>query len=674
MRCVITCVAGSFIEHLDVAIVSHELLQTRRACAHSINRMSATQKPECSSSPTSTAAFPVQLQLVAPQLASSIARQGVERELLSAANDALVSKTEELRQQRELFEVTLASIGDAVITADAQGNITYLNPVAETLTGWRSTDAAGLPAERVFWIMTEDEREPISNPIKLALTSGQIVKLPEHSVLIGKHGESTPVDDSTAPIRDAKGDVVGAVVVLRDVSAARSASLKISHQAQHDGLTDLPNRVLLNDRLTQAIAMAHRQQQQLAVLFLDLDRFKHINDSLGHDIGDRVLQTVSGRLLKCVRSSDTVSRQGGDEFVVLLAQIKNAQDAALCAEKIRASLSTPYLLDGHELYTTASIGIASFPEDGMSAELLTKHADLAMYRAKQDGGNMYCFFEANMQRHAHERQSLESGLHRAIDRREFVLQYQPRIDLMAGALVAVEVFLRWSHPQRGLLSPAQFMPIAEESGLIVPIGRWVLRTACRQLRAWRNAGLPTLRLAINVSAIELRAKEFLSNMRAITAEEGWEPGNLEIEINEALLVDDFEGVGAVLRALKDLGVQLALDDFGIANSSLAHLRRLPFDILKIDESFVRDLTTDTDNDSIVSAVISMSRNLNIRVVAEGVETRPQLEYLRQQRCGEAQGNYFCQPVGAEELTRMLEAMVLNRGADQLSRLERTLQY
>jgi EAL domain-containing protein (putative c-di-GMP-specific phosphodiesterase class I) len=218
------------------------------------------------------------------------------------------------------------------------------------------------------------------------------------------------------------------------------------------------------------------------------------------------------------------------------------------------------------------------------------------------------------------------------------------------------------------------MPIAEESGLIVPIGRWVLRTACRQLRAWRNAGLPALRLAINVSAIELRAKEFLSNMRAITAEEGWEPGNLEIEINEALLVDDFEGVGAVLRALKDLGVQLALDDFGIANSSLAHLRRLPFDILKIDESFVRDLTTDTDNDSIVSAVISMSRNLNIRVVAEGVETRPQLEYLRQQRCGEAQGNYFCQPVGAEELTRMLEAMVLNRGADQLSRLERTLQY
>ncbi|MGA2562811.1 MAG: EAL domain-containing protein [Steroidobacteraceae bacterium] len=606
----------------------------------------------------------MQLQLVAPQLASSIARQGVERELLSAANDALVSKTEELRQQRELFEVTLASIGDAVITADAQGNISYLNPVAETLTGWRSTDAAGLPAERVFWIMTEEEREPISNPIKLALTSGQIVKLPEHSVLIGKHGESTAVDDSTAPIRDAKGNV----------SAVRSASLKMSHQAQHDGLTDLPNRVLLNDRLTQAIAMAHRQQQQLAVLFLDLDRFKHINDSLGHDIGDRVLQTVSGRLLKCVRSSDTVSRQGGDEFVVLLAQIKNAQDAALCAEKIRASLSTPYLLDGHELYTTASIGIASFPEDGMSAELLTKHADLAMYRAKQEGGNMYCFFEANMQRHAHERQSLESGLHRAIDRREFVLQYQPRIDLMAGALVAVEVFLRWSHPQRGLLSPAQFMPIAEESGLIVPIGRWVLRTACRQLRAWRNAGLPALRLAINVSAIELRAKEFLSNMRAITAEEGWEPGNLEIEINEALLVDDFEGVGAVLRALKDLGVQLALDDFGIANSSLAHLRRLPFDILKIDESFVRDLTTDTDNDSIVSAVISMSRNLNIRVVAEGVETRPQLEYLRQQRCGEAQGNYFCQPVGAEELTRMLEAMVLNRGADQLSRLERTLQY
>jgi diguanylate cyclase (GGDEF)-like protein/PAS domain S-box-containing protein len=637
-----------------------------------MNPMSPSHKPELSSSPTSSAGHPAQRHLVAPQLASSITRQGVERELLSAANEALVSKTEELQQQRELFEVTLASIGDGVITTDAEGRITYLNPSAETLTGWRSTDAAGLPAEQVFRIITEEAQQPISNPIKLALASGQIVKLPEHSILIGKHGEPTPVDDSAAPIRDAKGNVVGAVVVLRDVSAARSASLKISHQAQHDGLTDLPNRLLLNDRLTQAIASAHRHQHQLAVLFLDLDRFKHINDSLGHEIGDRVLQAVAQRVLKCVRSSDTVSRQGGDEFVVLLTEIKDARDATLCAEKILAALSRPYLLDEHDLYTTASIGIASFPDDGASAEILTKHADLAMYRAKREGGNLYRFFEANMQQHAHERQALESSLHRAIERREFVLQYQPRMDLMTGGLVAVEVFLRWSHPQRGLLAPAQFMRIAEESGLIVPIGRWVLRAACRQLRAWRNAGLPALRLAINVSAVELRAKEFLDNVRTITAEEGWEPENLEIEINEALLVDDIEEVGRVLRALKDLGVQLALDDFGIGNSSLTHLRRLPFDILKIDESFVRDLTTDTDNASIVSAVISMSRNLNIRIVAEGVETRAQLEFLRQQRCGEAQGNYFCQPVGADELARMLEGMVLTRGADLQSRLERSL--
>jgi diguanylate cyclase (GGDEF)-like protein/PAS domain S-box-containing protein len=628
--------------------------------------MSSTHKPEFLSSPTGGAGSAVQPRLVAPQLASSLSRQGVERELLSAANDALVSKAEELRQQRELFEVTLASIGDGVITTDAEGRITYLNPIAETLTGWRSMDAAGLPAEQVFRIVTEDAQRPLSNPIKMALASGQIVKLPEDGVLIGKHGESTPVDDSAAPIRDAKGDVVGAVVVLRDVSAARSASLKISHQAQHDGLTDLPNRLLLNDRLTQAIAMAHRHQYQLAVLFLDLDRFKHINDSLGHEIGDRVLRAVSQRLLKCVRGSDTVSRQGGDEFVVLLAEIQDAHDAALCAEKILATLSMPYLLDGHDLYTTASIGIASFPGDGGSAQLLTKYADLAMYRAKQDGGNRYRFFEANMQQHANERQALESGLHRAIERREFILQYQPRMDLTTGALVAVEVFLRWSHPQRGLLSPVQFMHIAEESGLIVPIGRWVLRAACRQLRAWRNAGLPALRLAINVSAVELRAGDFLANVRAITAEEGWEPQNLEIEINEALLADDIEGAGRVLRALKELGVQLALDDFGIGNSSLMHLRRLPFDILKIHDSFVRDLTTDTDDATIVSAVISMSRNLNIRIVAEGVETRAQLEFLREQRCGEAQGNYFCQPVGAQELGRMLEAMVLTR--------ERNLQY
>jgi diguanylate cyclase (GGDEF)-like protein/PAS domain S-box-containing protein len=347
------------------------------------------------------------LQPSTPAQTPGAHRQGVERELLAAATEALISKTEELQQQRELFKVTLASIGDGVITTDARGLVTYLNPIAEAMTGWESTAAAGRPVEQVFSIIREDTTEAVRNPISMALASGQIVKLPPHSALLGRRGDPIPIDDSAAPIRDASGAIVGAVVVLHDVTAARATSLRIAHQAHHDGLTDLPNRLLLHDRLTQAISFAHRNQQRLAVLFLDLDRFKHINDSLGHDVGDRLLQLVAQRLLKCVRHSDTVSRQGGDEFVVLLAEVAQSQDADVCAEKLLSVLSTPCTIDEHDLYVTASIGIASYPDDGGRAEALMRHADLAMYHAKQAGGNTYRFFEASMNQHALERRSLE---------------------------------------------------------------------------------------------------------------------------------------------------------------------------------------------------------------------------------------------------------------------------
>jgi diguanylate cyclase (GGDEF)-like protein len=425
--------------------------------------------------------------------------------------------------------------------------------------------------------------------------------------------------------------------------------------AQHDSLTQLSNRMVLNDRLTQAIAMARRHGQKLAVLFLDVDRFKHINDSLGHSIGDRLLQSISERLLACVRRSDTVSRQGGDEFVILLSEVARSQDAAVCADKILQALSAPHSIDQHDLHITVSVGIATYPDDGTETETLMKNADFAMYEAKENGRNNYKFFKPAMNVRAIERQSLETGLRQAIEQKEFLLHYQPLMNLNTGAIIGAEALVRWRHPERGLVPPMQFIPLAEETGLIVPIGRWVMLEACRQAKAWEDAGLPPLRISINVSSVELRKEDFVARVREVLAETGLQPSSLELELTETFLMQDLKSTAVVLEALKNMGVQLALDDFGTGYSSLSYLKRFPIDTLKIDQTFVRDLTTDVDDASIVSAVISMGKSLNKRVVAEGVETRQQLAFLQDQSCPEGQGYYFSKPMLAGEFSRFLKA-------------------
>jgi diguanylate cyclase (GGDEF)-like protein len=427
----------------------------------------------------------------------------------------------------------------------------------------------------------------------------------------------------------------------------------MSYLAQHDGLTDLPNRILFNDRLTQAMALAQRHQQKLALLYLDVDRFKHINDSLGHTVGDHLLQSVAQRLVASVRNSDTVSRQGGDEFVILLSEVRHAQDAAVAAEKVRVALTTPHYIDQHDLHLTVSIGIVVYPDDGTEATTLLTNADSAMYHAKESGRNNYQFFRPDMNVSAIERQSLEEGLRHAVERKEFALHYQPQMNLDTGAIIGVEALIRWHHPQRGLVAPAQFIPVAEECGVIVPFGRWVLREACRQARAWQDAGLPPMRIAVNTSAAELRAKDYVAGVRAILLETGLEPGYLELELTETFLMQDSTSTTEVLKALKDMGVHLALDDFGTGYSSLSYLRRFPIDTLKIDQSFVRDLTTDAGDACIVSAVISMGKSLHMRVVAEGVETPEQLAFLQEQNCPEGQGYYLSQPLVAGQLTQLL---------------------
>jgi len=444
------------------------------------------------------------------------------------------------------------------------------------------------------------------------------------------------------------------VVVFHDVSASRAMTLKMSYLAQHDSLTDLPNRLLMRDRLIEAIVLSSRHRRILAVLFVDLDRFKRINDSLGHLIGDRLLQSVARRLFTCVRSSDTVSRHGGDEFVLLLWEERHARDASVTAERILLAMREPHYIDEHALHVTASIGIAMYPEDGTDADTLLKHADVAMYHAKECGRDSYQFFQANMNARAIERQLIEADLRHAIERRELLLHYQPKVDLVSGAIVGVEALVRWRHPRRGLVPPDQFIEIAEECGLIVPIGRWVLREACRQASAWQDAGLPLIRIAINVSAVELRAVDFVSSVADSLAATGLQAHHLELELTETCLMQEARSTVVVLRELRTMGVHLALDDFGTGYSSLSYLQRFPIDTLKIDRSFVRDLATDTDNATIVRAVIGMGNNLQMRVVAEGIETRAQLDFLQAQACPVGQGYYFSRAVPTEDFAKLLE--------------------
>jgi diguanylate cyclase (GGDEF)-like protein/PAS domain S-box-containing protein len=568
------------------------------------------------------------------------------------------ANTEVLFEEKERAQVTLNSIGDAVVSTDASLNVTYLNVVAESLTGWSRQAAAGRPVGEILQIIDGVNRKEARNPMAFAIRENKTVALTPNCILIRRDGSEFAIEDSSAPIHDRHGQVTGAVMVFHDVSAARAATMKMSHLAQHDGLTDLPNRILLNDRLTEAIALAQRYHRQLAVLFLDVDRFKHINDSLGHIIGDRLLQSIAQRLLACVRASDTVSRQGGDEFVILLSEVAHAQDALVCADKMLEVLRFPHRIGEHDLHVTASIGIVTYPEDGTDGETLVRHADFAMYDAKDNGRDNRQVFKRDLNVRARKRRSVENDLHHALERQEFRLHYQPKVNLRSGQIVGVEALIRWPHPELGLVSPAEFIPIAEECGLIVPIGRWVLAEACHQARAWQEIGLLPILISVNVSAVELRSKNFLDVVRATLHDTGLEGRFLELELTETFLLQESASTACVLRDLKQLDLTLALDDFGTGYSSLSHLRRFPIDTLKIDRSFVHSITTNAEDACIVRALIGMGRNLRMRVVAEGVETAEQLAYLQEGDCPFGQGYYFGVPLTGPECTNVLRRRIL----------------
>jgi len=566
--------------------------------------------------------------------------------------------TEAMLLENQVANVTLEAIGEAVLRADTHGNIAYLNRIAENLTGWRQETALGRPVADVLRIVDAGSGAPVRDALEIVMWEGKTAGVTANCInciLVRPDGFKLGIEITVTPIHDHDGTSTGAVVVFRDVSVARATSLEMTHLAQHDFLTDLPNRMLFNDRLKQAISLAVRQSKQLAVMFVDLDHFKKINDSLGHGVGDKLLQSVAERLVTCVRRTDTVSRMGGDEFVVLLSQVENGEDAAVSARKILRALALPHIIDNKSLDVNVSIGVSTYPSDGPDAESLMNKADTAMYEAKQHGRNTYQFFRRDMQARLADRQQLERDLRYALGRNEFLLHYQPKFNLKTGNITGVEALIRWEHPQRGLVPPAQFVPVAEECGLILPIGRWVLLEACRQARAWTDIGLGILPVAVNVSALEFGDKDFVSGVRAALIATGVEPPNLELELTESVLMHDAESTVRTLGALKAMGVQLAIDDFGTGYSSFTYLRRFPVDALKLDQSFVQEITADPEDATIVDAMINIGKSLKRRVIAEGVETRAQLNFLQRHGCAEGQGYYFSRPVIAGQVGKLIES-------------------
>src|SRR6185369_9767110 len=436
---------------------------------------------------------------------------------------------EALFAEKERAQVTLNCIGDAVACTDSLGKVTFLNLVAEKMTGWSLREAAGLPLGEVFRVLDAASREAALSPMETAVGQEGTGHRPPNCVLVRRDGFEIPIEDSISPIHDREGNATGAVIVFRDVSAARAMADQITHSAEHDFLTGLPNRMLLNDRVNQAIAMAPRHHKRVAVLFLDLDGFKHINDSLGHPTGDKLLQSIAKRLVECVRASDTVSRQGGDEFVVLLSEVERSEDTAITARRMLQAVAEAHSIDHHDLHVTTSIGVSVFPDDGLDAETLIKNADTAMYQAKENGRQSYKFFKPAMNVRAVERQAIEESLRRALERQEFAVHYQPKVSLKTGEITGAEALLRWTHPVRGPIPPGQFIPIAEDCGLIRPIGNWILREACRQARAWLDAGLPLASMAVNISAVQFRNENFLQGVFSTLEETGLDPKYLELE-------------------------------------------------------------------------------------------------------------------------------------------------
>ena len=578
--------------------------------------------------------------------------------LLAVAVYIVLRQISAARAQRELRETNqfateiIENAGEGIVVYDRDLRYVVWNRFMEELTGLSAEDVLGRKATDVFPHLREQQVDEL---IARAL-GGEPVSAPDAHYYIPGSARRGWVSAVYRPHYDAAGSVTGVIGLIRDITERKQAEQQIEYQAYHDALTGLANRRLFQEHLSLALALAGRHSRLVAVLFLDLDHFKLINDTLGHTTGDDLLKVIAGRLKGCVREGDTVARVGGDEFTIVLQDVLKKEDAAAVAQKVLRAIAEPIDLNDHRLFVTTSVGITTFPDDGGDAETLLKNADNAMYRAKAEGRNTYQMSTEELSRSMRERLTLDSGLHLAIERNEFELWYQPQVDIRTMRVVGMEALLRWKHPERGLLLPSSFLSLAEERGFIVLIGDWVLRTACFEARRIREAGHPDFRVAVNISPRQFREESLVGTIEMALRDSGLPARNLEIEITETAAMENVELTLALLTRLRALGVSVAIDDFGTGHSSLNYLKRFPIDTLKIDRSFVEDLPDRFEDAAIVRAILELARGLDLRVVAEGVETTAQLEFLRMHECREVQGFLLGEPVPIERFSLRTEAI------------------
>lgn len=595
------------------------------------------------------------LQSVANQLAVAIDQAELYEQTRVAAVTAM-AQAEQLRQTLQelqhtqaLLQATLDSTADGILVIDQAVKIGSFNK--RFVEMWRIPDdiAASQDSNKALAFISEQLKDPDTFLSKVNNLYAQ-PNAESHDILAFKDGR---IFERYSQPQYLDREIVGRVWSYRDVTERVRAEEKIRYQAMHDLLTGLPNRVLFNDRLSLALANAHRRQGLLAVMFMDLDRFKTINDTLGHDFGDQLLQAIAKRLKDCLRESDTVARWGGDEFTLLLPEVIDVKEAANIAQRILQALKPAFNLEGHQLHITNSIGIALYPDDGEVAETLLKNADAALYRAKEQGRNNYQLYTSTMNSKASELLLLENSLHNALERGEFVVYYQPQVNINRWEITRMEALLRWQHPTLGLASPHEFIPLAEENGLIVPIGEWVLRTACAQTKAWQDIGLQSLGVAVNLSARQFQQPNLVAMIAQVLDDTGLEPHFLELEITETAVMQDVDFSWTILNQLQQMGISIAMDDFGTGYSSLSYLKKFPLNIIKIDQSFISALAVDPCDRAIATAVIALGHGLNLSIVAEGVETKEQLECLRALQCEEIQGNFFSPPLSVKNATELL---------------------
>ncbi len=543
----------------------------------------------------------------------------------------------------------LEQTADIVIVTDIDGVIEYVNPSFERVTGYTYEEAVG---QTPALLSSDKHKKEFYQHMWETILSGESYT----NIMINrrKDGSLYYEEKTITPIRDQTGRITHFVSTAKDISERMQVQERLQHMAHHDALTDLPNRNLFLDRLQQALIRARHHNRLVAVMFMDLDRFKNINDTLGHNTGDQLLLQLSERLKHSVRDGDTIARFGGDEFAILLDDVDNENSIAAVAQKLLQTLSEPFHVNSHELFITASIGIAIFPHDGEDPDTLLRNADVAMYRAKELGKNNYQFYSDDMSARNFERLTLESHLRHALAREQFVLHYQPQVDARQNRIVGVEALLRWQHPELGLVSPSNFIALLEETGLIEEVGEWVLETACRQSKIWYDAGFDDLQMSVNISSRQFNNTEFINVLHNTLDRTGVNPECLELELTESMLMRQASSVVTALKSLNELGVRFAIDDFGTGYSSLSYLRRFPIETIKIDRSFIRDITEDPDDAAITRAIVVMARNLSLKVIAEGVETEKQLAFLKENDCHLIQGFYYSPPLPVEEMTALLE--------------------